>query len=209
MARRPRQKRELTRLRLIEATIQSIVDVGLPDTTVSNIMQRAGLSRGMLHLYFSSKEELLVATAAYFAENYYEKQAGFIEKAGADPLDRLKAMIEADLSDVLLNRESTSLWYALRSIAHTNEDIRKHATTRDRRLFEMYSDLFEELMTKGKKQGLTALELAYGLTAMTEGMWMDYFLFPANFNREKAKDIVLAFVASQIDLSEGQLKSLK
>ena len=63
MARKPRKRREQIRLRLIEATIRSIVEIGLPDTTVSSIMERAGLSRGMLHLHFGSKDELLEATA--------------------------------------------------------------------------------------------------------------------------------------------------
>ncbi|MDA9008720.1 TetR family transcriptional regulator C-terminal domain-containing protein [Alphaproteobacteria bacterium] len=201
MAGKPRNKRELTRLTLIEATIQSIVEIGLPETTVTSIMQRAGLSRGMLHLHFGSKDELLEATAAFFAEDYYEKQEDFLKSAGRDPIDRLKAMIDADFSEELLNQTTAIVWYALRSVAHTNEAIRQHATTRDQRLLEAYSEIFEKLNVNKDGKKLRAIDLAYGLVAMTEGMWMDYFLFPANFNRKKAKEIVLTFVTSQIDLS--------
>ena len=111
MARKPRNKREQTRLTLIEATIQSIVEIGLPDTTVTSIMQRAGLSRGMLHLHFGSKDELLEATAAFFAEDYYVKQEAFLKNVGKDPISRLKAMIDADFSEELLNQTTAIVWY--------------------------------------------------------------------------------------------------
>lgn len=201
MARKPRNKREQTRLTLIEATIQSIVEIGLPDTTVTSIMQRAGLSRGMLHLHFVSKDELLEATAAFFAEDYYEKQEAFLKNVGKDPISRLKAMIDADFSEELLNQTTAIVWYALRSVAHTNEAIRQHATTRDQRLLDAYNEIFKDLVLRKNGKQLRAIELAYGLVAMTEGMWMDFFLFPANFNRKKAKEIVLTFVTSQIDMS--------
>ncbi|MEO1161873.1 MAG: TetR family transcriptional regulator, partial [Pseudomonadota bacterium] len=49
--RQPRRySSEESRRLLIEATLESIVDVGFSSTSVSEIVTRAKLSRGMVHL---------------------------------------------------------------------------------------------------------------------------------------------------------------
>jgi AcrR family transcriptional regulator len=51
--RQPRRySSEQSRRLLIEATLESIVDVGFSSTSISEIVTRANLSRGMVHLYF-------------------------------------------------------------------------------------------------------------------------------------------------------------
>lgn len=49
------EKKAANRRKLIEATIDSIAERGLVDTTVSAVVERAGLSRGMVNLQFESK----------------------------------------------------------------------------------------------------------------------------------------------------------
>ena len=46
---------------LVEATAQTIAELGLPDTTTNHIAARAGVSVGSLYQYFDSKEALVSA----------------------------------------------------------------------------------------------------------------------------------------------------
>ena len=186
------------RLALIEATIRSIAEVGVTGTTVTTIMERAGLSRGMLHLYFKNKDELIEATARHCSDEYYRKLNVFLEAAGEDPSARLMALVDADLSTEILNLETVIVWNALRSIAHTNARVRRFTTTRDRSLQKIYHELFEAILGHDVSDPTRSSDLANGTIALLEGMWSDYFLYPDTFNRENARRIVLRMITAQI-----------
>ena len=47
---------------LIQATIRSVAQNGLSDTTMATVSSEAGLSQGIINLHFQSKERLLVET---------------------------------------------------------------------------------------------------------------------------------------------------
>lgn len=194
-----KEKRD-PKLALIEATIRSIVDVGVTGTTVTTIMQRAGLSRGMLHLHFKNKDDLLEATARHFSESYYRNLTVFLDKAGDDPADRLNALIEADLSPEILNLETVVLWNALRSLAQANERVRRFTTTRDRSLLDIYRKTFDDLIDDDTSDPTKASDLANGTIALLEGMWSDYFLYPETFNRDTARRIVRRMISAQVTI---------
>ncbi len=193
-----RQKQKDHRQTLINATMRCIAKGGLEAATVTNIMQCAGLSRGMLHLYFRNKDELLEATAEHFSREYYDKLQTFLEAAGPGPRERLLAMVEADLSEEILNLDSVVILMALRTAAHTNPRIRKYATTRDRALLDMFKTVYDDILDGGVRDPAISGDLANGTIALLEGMWSDYFLYPQTFNRAKARRIVLRMIGAQL-----------
>ena len=46
--------------RIVEAMRESVAEVGISDSTFDRVSAKAGVSRGLLHYYFGSKERLLV-----------------------------------------------------------------------------------------------------------------------------------------------------
>ncbi|WP_344202346.1 TetR/AcrR family transcriptional regulator [Aeromicrobium alkaliterrae] len=68
-ARVPQGERtRLMRLRLMEATVESLVEVGWTGTTTTVVSQRAGVSRGAQLHHFPSKQDLVVAAVDYLTE---------------------------------------------------------------------------------------------------------------------------------------------
>jgi AcrR family transcriptional regulator len=70
-ARVPRtqqQRRDETRRALLDATVESLIDVGVARTTTLEVQRRAEVSRGALLHHFPSKAELLVAAVDHLAE---------------------------------------------------------------------------------------------------------------------------------------------
>lgn len=65
---RDAQKR-LTRQRLIDAARQTFADKGFADTTVDDIVDRAGASRGTYYLYYKGKSDIL---ADLFESDYLQ-----------------------------------------------------------------------------------------------------------------------------------------
>ena len=62
--------KETRRQQLIEATIDLLAKRGYSETTMADVADGAGLSRGIVNFHFESKEKLLVATLQYMADEY-------------------------------------------------------------------------------------------------------------------------------------------
>ena len=58
--------KETRQQQLIEATIDSLAKRGYSETTMADVADGAGLSRGIVNFHFESKEKLLVATLAVY-----------------------------------------------------------------------------------------------------------------------------------------------
>ena len=92
------------RAQLIQATIRSIANDGLADTTIATVASEAGVSQGLINLHFQSKERLLLETLRYVADEYKETWEKALESAGADPRERLEALLAVDYRPVALGR---------------------------------------------------------------------------------------------------------
>ena len=66
--RTQQQRREETRRALLDAAVESLIEVGFARTTTLEVQRRAGVSRGALLHHFPSKAELLVAAVDHLAE---------------------------------------------------------------------------------------------------------------------------------------------
>src|SRR5215212_4750967 len=80
VARAPRtqqQRRAETRRALLDAAIESLIEVGFARTTTLEVQRRADVSRGALLHHFPSKAELLVAVVDHLAEMRAKELKGF------------------------------------------------------------------------------------------------------------------------------------
>ncbi|MGW6455251.1 TetR/AcrR family transcriptional regulator [Streptomyces sp. NPDC055078] len=66
--RTQQQRRQETRQRLLDATIDCLVEYGFAGTTTQRVQERAGISRGALLHHFASKAALLTAATHHVAE---------------------------------------------------------------------------------------------------------------------------------------------
>ncbi|UWQ90321.1 TetR family transcriptional regulator C-terminal domain-containing protein [Rhodobacteraceae bacterium M382] len=182
---------------LIRATLDTIAEIGITDTTVSKIIQKAELSRGMIHLHFGGKDQLLVAAVHSTSIEYYQEVDRRVAMAGNNPADIVMAVIEADLSETLLNERSVRIWHAFRGVARTNPEIARYSSTRDRRLRDMIRGAFDTLAEGGDpdEARVLARDATSGTLALLEGMWVDFMSNTDDFSRPVAVSIVCRFLA--------------
>lgn len=182
---------------LIEATADLIAEEGIARTSITRIIEKAGLSRGMVHLHFENKDDLMLEVAKHVAEQYFVKLDGFLEKAGPTPQERLEAIVTADLSEVLLNRNSVNIWYAFRGEARSHNEFMAYSDTRDDALRKLIFEAYRELAREaGEEDDVLARDAMHGTIALLEGMWTDFFLHSDAFNRDTARRIVFRFMAA-------------
>lgn len=191
-----------SRRALIDATLEIIAREGIAGASVSRIVEKSGLSRGMIHLHFETKEKLLVEAARSMADDYYRNLFQFIDAAPDLPAQRLIAMIEADLDEASLNAKAIAIWFAFRGAARAHNEFARYSDTRDRRLRDLFTTTFAELMGTAA-DAPEVIDAATGTIALMEGMWADYFLHSDAFDRDAAKRVVLRFIAGVLPESAG------
>ena len=69
-SRNRKSQREFRQQQLIEATLDCIDKLGISQTTLARIAERAGLSQGNVVFHFQSKEALLDQTLRFLDEEY-------------------------------------------------------------------------------------------------------------------------------------------
>ncbi len=191
-SRDPRRNRQL----LLKAALDSVAEVGIAETTVSAIIQRAGLSRGMIHLHFGGKDSLLAAAAAAFSDEYYTEMDRQLARARGEPVEIILAVVRADLSPEILNERSVAIWHGFRGAARNNPEIARYSNTRDKRLRSMVHDAFDALLSEHSptRDNTIANEVTLGTLALLEGMWADYMTHPNAFSRQTARRIITRFL---------------
>lgn len=81
---------------LVECTIEAIVEVGYPRTTVAEVARRAGVSKGVVTYHFPAKDDLIQAVIA----DVIAEMAQYLEPRlrAADPLQYPERFIAAYLT---------------------------------------------------------------------------------------------------------------
>src|SRR5215468_10776770 len=86
--RTQQQRREETRRALLDAAVQSLIEVGFARTTTLEVQRRADVSRGALLHHFPSKAMLLVAAVDHLAEMRAQEMKAFASQLPPDRGDR-------------------------------------------------------------------------------------------------------------------------
>jgi AcrR family transcriptional regulator len=104
---------EEARSRILVAAADCIVRDGLASVRMAGIARAAGVSSGLLHYHFTTKEQLLVAVFSHSSEVSHELTERALERAGTGPAQRLSLFLDRCLpSDEQLTRD-WRLWQEL------------------------------------------------------------------------------------------------
>jgi AcrR family transcriptional regulator len=96
------ERRRVTRGKLLDATIDSLVDLGYARTTTVEVAERTGLSRGTQLHHFPSRSDLLVAAIEHLAEERskdFEVELTARFEKGDDPVDAMVDVLWVMFSD--------------------------------------------------------------------------------------------------------------
>jgi AcrR family transcriptional regulator len=119
-ARTPRQDRaRATQRRLMEATVECLIEHGWAGTTTTLVAQRAGVSRGGQLFHFPTKAALVLAAVAHLAERRAEElraEAGELPSSPDGRVGRAVDLLAAAFTGPLFVA-ALELWVAARTDA--------------------------------------------------------------------------------------------
>ncbi|MRG57853.1 TetR family transcriptional regulator [Phyllobacterium sp. SYP-B3895] len=177
--------KETRQLQLIEATIDSLAKRGYSETTMADVADGAGLSRGIVNFHFESKEKLLVATLQYMSEEYAVHWRNALAKGGDDPARQLASVVAADFDRAICNKRKLAAWCAFWGEAKSRPTYQSLCGARD----EDYQNVIIDICTALKSSGdydFDPISAALALSAMLEGLWLRLLMGTENVTRATA-----------------------
>ena len=126
----------------------SVARRGAAGSTFDHVAREAGVSRGLLHYYFGSKERLLVEVVRHDAELRIEAFEDRLR--GADSLDAVIESLVIQLKEFVEQDEVThAVVHELLSAARQNDDIRGELAELYRRLRGRVAEILREKQDDG------------------------------------------------------------
>jgi TetR/AcrR family transcriptional repressor of bet genes len=177
--------KETRRQQLIEATIDSLAKRGYSETTMADVADGAGLSRGIVNFHFESKEKLLVATLQYMADEYSAHWRAALLKAGPEPANQLRALVAADFDRSICNKRKLAAWCAFWGEAKSRPTYQALCGARDAAYQQVFIDLCRRLKEEGG-YAFDPFDTALALSAMLEGLWLRLMMGTEEVTRETA-----------------------
>jgi TetR/AcrR family transcriptional repressor of nem operon len=161
------------RIRLVHASLKLFSSRGYHNTSIEDILEESGCTRGTLYYQFSCKEEL--GYAVIDEEMRLLAEQGAVAHMGSDehPIDRLIKMLEQVPSTLQLRAGSAVEVGIAARMAAVHEGFRRRLATRAAPILEQ----FERMVAKGVADGQIAdsvdpHQLAHFALATSYGLQM-------------------------------------
>jgi TetR/AcrR family transcriptional repressor of bet genes len=190
--RRTASKKE-RKVQLIKATIRSIAKRGLSVTTMATVAKEAGLSQGIINLHFQSKERLLEETLQFVVDEYRAAWYGALENSGNSAVEKLSALVQIDFGKKVCQPNRLAVWFAFWGESRSRPTYRKICAEQDNEYRLSLGRYCEEIIRQGNYSS-RADYVAFTLSAITEGLWLNMLLNPAELSPDQACEISMAYL---------------
>jgi AcrR family transcriptional regulator len=152
---------------IVEAMRASLGSRGAAASTFDHVAQEAGVSRGLLHYYFGSKERLLVEVVRRDAEVRMQSMAAAL--ADADSIDAIVQVLVRELRNLVAEDPAAhALIHELFSASRRNDEIRGELAELYRKLRGQVAELLRDkeaagvVHLRGEPEAIASLLFALG-----------------------------------------------
>ena len=160
----PKKNSRNTKSKIVDAAWRLFYEQGYDDTTVEDIIEESGTSKGSFYHYFDGKDALLSSLSYLFDEEYARLQQEL--DPDMDAFDKLLALNHA-LFTMIENRVSLDLLARLLSSQLITKGD-KHLLDRDRLYFKYLRQIVVEGQQKGQLKTERTVNEIVKLYALTE-----------------------------------------
>lgn len=187
----------LRRKEIIDATIAMIGERRSLDATMLDISKRAGVSSGLAHHYFGSKENILFETMRYLLRQMGERVRDAYQNAET-PQARLEAIVRVNLFYDQFEPAVITAWLNFYALALSNENAARLLRIYKARL---HSNLAYALLPQtGKAE---AHRIATTIGALIDGIWVRHALEDETTRGNASLDAIHDYIAMELSRTNG------
>ncbi len=168
---------------LISATLHTIQAKGTIDIRVSDVAKRAGVSSGLAHHYFGSKDRMILAALRHLLTEFRILVLEKLANANT-PRERLSAVISASLNQDQFSQENVSAWLIF--YAHAQESVEA------RKLLRVYVKRLQSNLRYNLRPmvGEKSADIAEIVGSLIDGIYIRQALKIGKANAEFARKLI-------------------
>jgi TetR/AcrR family transcriptional repressor of bet genes len=151
---------------LRRAAYEMAGQLGFGELTVAGIAEHIGLSKGNIHHYFDSKEELIEQTVRY-AHSQFRKAVLDRLRNASSPSERLWSVIDGSFTPELFELKYRRLWVSIFDVAKTNSRLKRLLDILDRRTNMLVMGSLRDLVPASRVE-----TTGFGIMALMDGCWL-------------------------------------
>lgn len=195
--RQPRYRRQAAaerRRELIEAAIRSLKKHGHDGLSVRSVAAEAGVSIGLINHYFPNKNRLVAESYRQFSRQLGAGFRAAVARAPADPRARLSAFFEAVFSRPNLDPQVLTAWVVFWSLFRHSSAMRRVHGEAERGYGGLVAELLADYERASGRFRIRRRLAEIGLTAMLDGLWLEWCLDPKGFRPQEAVALCEAWI---------------
>ena len=173
----PDERREM----LVAAALRCLVRDGHAGLSVRRIATEAGVSVGLLNHHFGSIDALIADTYQKIASELTTALLQEIQQAGT-PAEKMDAFLSGSFSPRVMDPQLLGAWVVFWSLIRHSE----HVSQSHEKSYSAYLELLRQLLDDmAASEGFVIHDTrlaAIGLSAMLDGLWLEWCLNPGTFS---------------------------
>jgi AcrR family transcriptional regulator len=167
---------------IFDAALLCFNEHGYAETSISIIAQKAGISKGGMYHYFTTKRELFLELFLYKVKQYHSEQLkGYLHKI-SDPEKRLKVLLNETSHLIQKNEDFYRFCLEFLSMGARDQEIRKTMTDFYKSTVEIFQHMVNEGIDAGKFVPIDARKVARVLYFLVMGTFFTFFSIDVDFD---------------------------
>jgi TetR/AcrR family transcriptional regulator, transcriptional repressor of bet genes len=198
----PRFERKLPDARrraLIQATIECLKKYGHDGLSIRRISAEAKVSIGLINHHFPTKDTLVAEAYRHFNNELVGGLRRAVAETTGTPREQLRAFFEASFSPPNLDSDVLAVWVVFWGMYRHSKDIQQVQSETYHGYVDLLRGMLADLERETGKLRFNLRLAAIGLTALIDGLWLEWCLDPENFEPHEA----VALCEAWIDRLEG------
>jgi TetR/AcrR family transcriptional regulator, transcriptional repressor of bet genes len=195
----PRFERKLPDARrkaLIEATIECLKRYGHDGLSIRRISAQAKVSIGLINHHFPTKDALVAEAYRYFNSELVGSLRQAVNEAAGAPREQLSAFFKASFSPPNLDSDVLAVWVVFWGMYRHSKDIQRVQSETYHGYVDLLRGMLADLERESGELRFNLRLAAIGLTALIDGLWLEWCLDPDNFEPREAVQLCEAWVES-------------
>lgn len=172
---------------------------GFETASMNQVAQEAGIGKGTIYEYFSSKDDLIATSIRIWMNNMIEETEKALEKF-PDPEARLKAYVHSFVEMFLTDEKMPRLIVSIFQLFMTKRDDDTYGDTL-RVMFRAGVSSIEKILLEGMEKGVFKIEsyeeaekIAVNLTAFLDGICLDHLATSGAFDLREQVDHYMKYL---------------
>lgn len=185
---------DIRKPQLVQATMAVIERVGLHAASIALISREAGVSTGIINHYFGGKHGLLEETMrAILREHSVTVTQALAKLPQHEHQARINAIVNANFEGFQAESQVVKTWLAFWSYSMHDAQLHRLQRVNEQRLLSHLKIELKALLPRHHAQ-----QVAHGISALIDGIWLRGALNPDGINAQQAWLLINDYLEIQL-----------